>query len=224
MTNFKIRCSQISKIIIEPKSKKEATELSETTTTYLKNWWVEQTFNRKKSFYSLPTEKGNLAEEQAITLLSLHQRLGLIEKNEKTFENDFLIGTPDIIHNNIIWDIKSSWDIFTFPFLETELPNKEYYWQMQGYMALTNTNLAKIAYCLVDTPENLILKECYNEASKQGLTVEEVQDYVKQKHTFDDIPKKYKVKIFEIKRNEQDIEKIYSQVEKCRKWLTKIKI
>lgn len=222
---FKIRCSQIAKIMTEPKTKakKEAGELSETTISYLKSWWVENTFNRKKEFYSDPTQKGNEVEEEAITLLTSTQRLGIIEKNEINFENDFLTGTPDIIIESTkktIWDTKASWDIFTFPFLETELPNKDYDWQMQGYMALTGADTAKIAYCLIDTPKHLILREAYQQANKLGIeNIDEIIGEIEKRHTFGDIPKQQKIKIFEVKRDQIAIDSIYKQVEKCRLWI-----
>ncbi len=44
----------------------------------------------------------------------------------------------------------------TFPWFETEIPNKDYYFQLQGYLWLTNKTEAVLAYCLIDTPLEIV--------------------------------------------------------------------
>lgn len=116
----------------------------------------------KQMVYGFKTElnnkyvnKGNRMEDKAIDLLSLHTE-NLYSKNEVRFENDFITGTPDIIHNNKIIDIKCSWSKATFPLFKDEAHNIQYEYQMRGYMMLTGCESAEVTYCLMSTPEDLI--------------------------------------------------------------------
>ena len=54
-----------------------------------------------------------------------------------------LYPNPDILSDQLI-DIKSSWDFTTFPMHQQSLPSKDYYWQMQGYMMLTEKRYARL--------------------------------------------------------------------------------
>ena len=98
--------------------------------------------------------KGNRMEDEAIKLLSLHTD-NLYTKNETNFKNDFITGTPDIIHDNKIIDIKCSWSKATFPLFKDEAHNVQYEYQMRGYMMLTGCESAEVTYCLMTTPEDL---------------------------------------------------------------------
>ena len=98
--------------------------------------------------------KGIIMEDKAIELLSLHTGNNY-SKNEKHFSNDFITGTPDIIHDKKIIDIKCSWSKQTFPVFEEEAHNTQYEYQMRGYMVLTGCESAEVTYCLMTTPEDL---------------------------------------------------------------------
>ncbi len=47
--------------------------------------------------------------------------LGFIFKNEEHFNNDWITGTPDVNTNEILLDIKCSYEAHTFPFFEDEI-------------------------------------------------------------------------------------------------------
>jgi hypothetical protein len=98
--------------------------------------------------------KGNLMEEKAIELLSLHTGIDY-KKNGQNFKNDFITGTPDIIHDNKIIDIKCPWSKATFPLFSEEAHNTTYEYQMRGYMMLTGCESAEVTYCLMTTPDKL---------------------------------------------------------------------
>lgn len=212
---FKIRCSGISQIMTNSRSK---TGLSETTKNYLKSWVIENKYNRKQEIYSDYLKKGIQCEEEGFTLACKVLKLGFVQKNQESFENNFLTGTPDLIFKDTIIDIKNSWNLFTFPFFDTDAGNN-YYWQMQGYMALTGLDKAKVVFCLVNTPENLILNEAYKIANKRGMDVQDTEQEARQLHTFDDIPETDRIKVFDIYRNEDDIQAIYNRVAECREFI-----
>lgn len=211
MKEFKIRASASGKLM-------GVKGLGQTGLTYIETWLKEQIYGRKKEFDSKYTQKGNEVEDNAIDLVVEHLGLGFALKNEKYFENDFICGTPDIILDDCIIDIKSSWDCFTFPLFDKELPNKDYYYQAQCYMDLVGLDNYKVVYVLMDTPEHLIESEankyCFNNGYERGDV--EVFNKFQKKMTYSEIPTNYKIKVFEFKKDQAVIDKIKERVLECR--------
>jgi len=226
MKEFKIRCSAISKIMGEPRSKadKEAGLLSQTAKTYCEDWFKEQVYGRKREFTSKYTQKGNEVEDNSLDFVAEQLGYGMLIKNEEFFENDFMTGTPDIIVPDLI-DVKNSWDCFTFPLFETKIPNMDYYWQGQGYMHLTERAEFKLIYVLSDTPLHLIRKEAYWYAKNNGYeeSDEDILNEFRAKMKYPDIPNNLKIKSFDIKRIDNDIKLIKQQVIKCRTYIETLK-
>jgi hypothetical protein len=222
MKDLKIRCSAIGKIMTSPRSKGEV--LSATTKTYIKELVLEHKYGIKKEINSRYLDKGNQVEDMAIELAEQALDLGFVFKNELFFENDHLTGTPDIITDTLIVDVKSSWNGTTFPMFEDELPNKDYYWQLQGYMELTGKHNAIVAYCLVDTPEDIVLDEIRRVAwaKKELEPSEETEQDVRSQHEFSHIPKDKRVKAFLVEKDEHAIWQIKERVEQCREYYTEL--
>lgn len=215
--NFKVRCSAIGKIMTSPRSKGEV--LSQTTKSYIKELVLEHKYGIRKEINSRYLDKGNMVENESIELTERVLDLDLIVKNESYFENEFICGTPDIIMGDTIIDVKSSWSAHTFPFFfDEELPNKDYYYQLQGYMALTGATKGIVAYCLINTPEEIVLDEIRRTSwSRHELDVtEETEAEVRQQHEFDHIPEVNRVKAYHIERNEDVIQAIYDRVNECK--------
>ena len=156
------RCSSLGYIMTEPRSKSEI--ISETTKSHLLEKFIEIKYGRKKDIMNKYIAKGLAVEEDAITLYSRF-RGKFFKKNSERLENEFITGEPDLFEGETIRtathiiDTKCSWDIFTFIKTFHEKLNKNYYWQAMGYMALTGATSATIAYCLIDTPEVMIMDE-----------------------------------------------------------------
>ena len=220
---LKIRCSSIGKIMTNSRSKTET--LSKTCKTYLQELAIEEMYGKRKEFSSRYTDKGNQVEDEGIKLCESVLDLGFMYKNEEHFENDFLTGTPDV-NTDIILDVKSSWDATTFPWFETELPNKDYYYQLQGYMWLTGKDESLLCYCLINTPFQIVEDEVRREHWKQNLIDEslDLRDFVQAKHNFDHIPKEKRLKVFKIAKDEEVIEKIKQRVEECREYYNELLI
>ena len=70
-------------------------------------------------------------------------------KNEWTIENDYLIGTADIVIESRVIDVKTSWSLDTFPALMEDAVNPLYEWQLRAYMMLYNKPCAELIYCMV---------------------------------------------------------------------------
>lgn len=230
-----IRCSSIGDLMTEPLSKadKEAGELSKTTKKALKGIYIREKYGRKKDIVTKQMEKGLLVEEESITLLSRVWKK-MLYKNEERLNNDFLTGLPDIFEgesiNNAdsITDIKSSYDLFTFISKIDDKLDSDYYYQLQGYMALSGAKQANIAYCLVNTPEHIIAGEKYRLFKAMNCISEESPEYIKEamqmekNMIFNDIPKEERVLIFQVQRDDDVIKSIYEKVIKARVYLAQL--
>jgi hypothetical protein len=218
MNTFKVRCSAIGKIMTSPRSKSEL--LSQTAKTYVEEQVLLEKYGIRKTFSSRYTDKGNLVEDESIRIASEALELGFLIKNDEHFSNDWLTGTPDVNTDDLLLDVKSSWDATTFPFFATEIPNKDYFYQLQGYMWLTGKQKSLLVYCLVNTPEDMVQDEI-RRAHWNAKLLEEDQELIEQvtkRHNFDHIPDNRRVKFFEVQKDEQIIEQIKERVELCREY------
>lgn len=147
-----IRCSSLPKIMTSPRSKSEV--LSETAKSYIKQMAKEDFLGYSSELSNKYLEKGIQCEAQSIELLN-SVLFTSYEKNAERRSNDFLTGEPDIITEDLIIDIKTSWSLDTFPMLVEDINLKDYEMQLRGYMMLFNVDKAMLVYCMVDTPEHL---------------------------------------------------------------------
>jgi hypothetical protein len=218
MTAFKVRCSALGKVMTSPRSKSEI--LSQTAKTYVEEQVLLAKYGIVKTFNSRYTDKGNLVEDESIKLASEVLELGFILKNDEHFSNDFLTGTPDVNTASLILDVKSSWDATTFPFFATEIPTKDYYYQLQGYMWLTGKQKSLLVYCLVNTPLDMVQDEIRRAHWNANLLEESLDliDEVQKRHNFDHIPDNRRVKVFEVERDDEVINEIKERVELCREY------
>jgi hypothetical protein len=205
-----------------PKTKGET--LSQTTKTYLQELAVQEVYGIRKEFSSRYTDKGNEVEELSIALCNDVLNLGFIYKNEEHYSNEWIAGTPDVNTNEILLDVKSSWDATTFPFFDTELKNKDYFYQLQGYMWLTEKQESLLCYCLIDTPLQIVEDEIRREHWKASLIEEslDLRAFVQSKHTFGHIPKEKRVKTFVIQKDDEVIEAIKTRIEECREYYNEL--
>jgi hypothetical protein len=215
---MKVRASQIGKIMATPRKAGEV--LSETAKTYVHDLVLEEKYGIKKEFSSRYTDKGNEVEEIGIALVNEVLNYKFIYKNYEFFENDWVKGTPDVNTDEVLLDVKCSWDATTFPFFDTEVPNKDYFFQLQGYMWLTGKQESILAYCLINTPFQMVEDEIRRAHWKFNLIEEntELRKEVESKHVFDHIPEHKRVKYWFIRRDEAVIEKIKERVELCREY------
>jgi hypothetical protein len=219
---MKIRCSSLGKIMTAPRSKSEV--LSQTAKSYIEELAKEHLFGIKKVFKSRYTDKGNEVEEKAIELTEDVLGFEFLSKNDQYFENEWIKGTPDIITTSLVIDVKSSWSGDTFPFFESELPNKDYYYQVMGYMWLTGKKNALISYCLINTPEEIVNDEIRRTAwGKYEIepSEETIRD-VMSIHNFDHIPKDRRVKAFHVEYNEGVVNEMKYKIGHCRKYFNEL--
>lgn len=215
------RCSQLGTLMTKPRS---GSGLSETAKTYLTEVYVNARYNRKKEVTNRYMEKGLKVEEDSITLYSRVKKVPFF-KNEQRFANDYIVGTPDHV-GDFVLDIKSSWDIFTFTNTFQDDLNKKYYWQLQGYMWLTGKQEARLAYCLVNTPDTMIEDAKRKLAWQMGLIDPSVNpEYIKaceeidRNSIYDDILMKDRVNEIVIPFDQLAIEALQNKIIDCRNHL-----
>lgn len=199
--NFKSRASASGKLMTNPRDKKEL--LSETTKSYVQEWLKESIYGVRKDIKNKYLSKGLKLEDEAIDKAIEWLDLPFTLKNEAFFEDDFFTGTPDLIVNETVYDIKCSWDCFTFPLFDKEIPTKDYYYQLQVYMHLTGCKKAVLTYVLLNTPEELTYEE---------------------KNNYDSLDKKYRIKTFEIEYSSEVIAELIKRVINVREYISILNI
>ena len=202
MQDFKIRASAGQKILTNPRSKNEI--LSKTTLTYVDEWLKEQIYGVKKDFTSKYTDKGNMLEDEAIDKAIEWLDLPFVLKNEMQLSSEHFTGTPDLILEDEVIDIKNSWDCFTFPLFETKIPTKDYETQIQIYMHLTGKKRGRVVYLLLNTPEELSKWET--------------------PHDYNSLDKKYRIKSFEFVYDPEIIKALQNRVEEIRTYINQLNI
>ncbi len=231
-SNYKFRCSQLGKLMTNPKKKSDM--LSKGTQTYLKELYVQEAHGRTKEIDSKYLEKGNYGEEDSLSLL-VDVREKMYLKNQEQLENELISGTPDVIvagerYHGIhspatVIDIKTKWDMFTF--MTEEGKSKDYFWQLQGYMWLTNSPKSELIFTLVDAPQHLIFKEFskvaylrdLDEGSKEMI---ELEKQITKNMTYDDIEKSKRLKIYKFDFEPKKIEALKSRIADCRDFLNNL--
>lgn len=196
-------------------------ELSQTAKSYCKLWLQEKVYDRKKQFSNKYTQKGLIVEDNSLDFIAEQQGHGILVKNEERFYSEYMEGEPDALLSQLIIDAKNSWDCFTFPLFESEIPNTDYWWQGQGYMHLTKRKMYELIYVLSDTPVHLIKKEALFYARSNGYDEADMSifnDFLK-KMTYDDIDNKLKIKVFPFKYDELAAINIENRVILCRKYI-----
>jgi hypothetical protein len=129
--------------------------LSETAKSYIKSIAKQDYFGYTTELNNKYVTKGIQCEEQSIELLN-DVLFTNYEKNEVRKTTELLTGECDIYTPELIIDIKTSWSFDTFPATPSDINIKDYEYQLRGYMFLYNVERAALAYCMVNTPSDLI--------------------------------------------------------------------
>lgn len=196
-------------------------ELSKGAKTYLKELYLENEYGIKQEINTKYTEKGTEVEELSIELCEVMMDQGQLHKNDQYFENEYVCGTPDVITDDYVIDVKSSWSAATFPFFEDKIPKSLYEWQLKAYMWLTNVHRSWLCYCLVPTPETLIQDEMRRVSWKRGEIGEisiEVEHEVREFHNLDKIPIEQRIKLFNVELSGEDIKNMKEKITLAREY------
>lgn len=154
-----IRCSSLGKIMTDPTAAaaKAGEVLSVGAKTHIRSLAAQLIFGVDFEVSSKQLEKGIQLEDEAISLVGRVRGLTLA-KNKERRTDGYLTGEADVFHEptRAGRDTKVSWSVATFPILLADCEDKDYLWQMRGYMMLWDAEEWHVDYCLLDTPEALI--------------------------------------------------------------------
>jgi len=251
-SDFLFRASSIGEIM-SGTGKNMPVEKSVTCMRKLVQMYREMAWKRRPDFSNKYTKKGTLAEDSGIDLYCIHKGI-FYRKNTERKNNQYFTGEWDLddaknggIPNETI-DIKCSWSPFTFPSIVDKI-SKAYEYQGEVYMNLTGSKKHTVAYCLVNTPASIILKEKRRLSYEHGIIDIETDDYIEacmelEKNSIFDTeafmkeypyfefhtPKKLmdfdipaKERIFEVvsTENKESLDKMIARILECRQWITK---
>lgn len=176
--------------------------LSAGAKTEIKSMAKEHVYDFKEIITGKYMDKGLIVEDQSIELYNAVFFTDY-KKNTVRLTNEWITGECDIIIPGVRGiDIKSSWSLATFPAVAEDGEDKLYEWQCRGYMMLWDVPEWEVAYCMVNTPDELIKYE------QETL------------HFVDHIPEELRITRVHYKRDIGLEEKIKRKVEVARKYLT----
>lgn len=144
--------SSISKIMSEPKDKKET--LSVGAKTYLKSIAKQLMYGFYEELDVKYIRKGNACEADSILLLNT-VLFKSYSKNDARVCTELMTGECDILQPDYVRDIKTAWSLATFPCIKEDAHDKDYEYQLRGYMHLYDKPRAYLDFCMVTTPEEL---------------------------------------------------------------------
>ena len=151
---MKFRASQLGKLMTSSRTKGEV--LGQTAKSYIIQKAKEDFFEYKTELTNKYVMKGIHQEQDSIDLLNA-VRFENYKKYEHRAENEWLTGSCDIITEELIIDIKSSWSLETFPATNYELKDlSEYEWQGRAYMWLYDRPRFELCYVMVSTADDLL--------------------------------------------------------------------
>ena len=146
------RCSSLAKLMTNPRNKSES--LSETAKSYIKQVAKENFYGYTSKVETKQMRKGTEYEMESIALVNSVWFGSNFVKNQLRETQGYLSGHPDIITDDSIIDIKTSWSLETFPALAEDADSYE--WQVRGYMHLFNKPRAFVIFCMIDTDDELL--------------------------------------------------------------------
>lgn len=166
--------SSIGKLMTNGRGKNE---VGATAKSYIKQIAKENFYGYRSEINNKYIQKGLMQEQESIDLLNT-VRFEAYEKNTVRMVNDLMTGECDIITNDSIIDIKTSWSLDTFPVMPEDGYDSLYEWQLRAYMMLYDRSKAELIYCMVTTSnellnewENLSLHRVDHIAPEKRITV-----------------------------------------------------
>lgn len=222
MTDFSqylFHCSGLHNLMIAPRNKTEI--LSESAKSYLRELWIQEVYARTKyDTGSKYTDKGILVEPDSMELVHTVTKNSYF-KNPDQMHNDWIVGTPDSITKDGIIETKSSWSIWTFAAVNEQTAHKTYFYQLLGYLWLTNKPTGILFYCLVNTPEEIIQGELYRLGYKipELATSDALTELVRKNYIFDDIEPAQRIKQFTWEFDQLAVESLKIKIIAAREYM-----
>lgn len=220
---IKFRCSRVGDLMTESRSKNG---LSETAKAFIIDTYLLNEYGYNEPISSIPMRKGVMMESEALKLIDTvlkdkHLRITSQKRQDAglqvNYENDYLTGTPDVVLYDSVEDIKISDSISTF--VKSDL-KPVYYWQLMAYMALTDRRNARLIYCLLPDPVE-IMEAKIKKLSYQIDNAEEV--VCRNNEAILKIPVNKRIKTFEFAYEQEKIDSLYNRIEQAREYYNELK-
>ena len=195
-------------------------EFGATALSYIRDCWLRNEYGYDEPVLTNEILKGLLCEEEAIGVVTRQVPGPFRVKNELCWENNWFTGTPDVVLDDAVEDVKCSWTLKTF--VDVQQPSPLYYAQGQVYMDLTGRDVFRLCHVLVDTPYEILMAEQKRfyfrfNCDEENLHYQECIRKVEAMHNVQGIPEDQRIKMFEFQRNELYLEKLRKRVEQARR-------
>jgi hypothetical protein len=228
---FIARASQMGELMTNPRSKTEI--LSETARKSVQKSVLFDKYGITEDISSKPIDKGIQLEPDAIEAASKVLGWFDIDGLKKRMINDFFTGEPDVLTPTLLADIKCSYSGLTFPWFSAEIPTAGYFFQLQVYMELSGHRTSELVYCLLDTPEQMVLDEInrkvwkmlpdpkYGDMSQSDIELL-ADESVRRMHNFSHIPIEKRIKKYRVDYDPNVIKEMQDRVTLCRDYYDEI--
>jgi len=215
--NYLFRCSSLGRIVTK------SGDLTQDAQTYLEELFISVVYGVEREIYGKQLDKGIICEPEGRRMLNLLYPERFVKKNEERKKNEYIIGTHDVIMDDIVWDIKNAWDLLTFG--KAKLSHI-YLWQLKGYCFLEKLTKGKLFYCLNNMPEYMVADEERKMFyfQRKWATMEDPEytkacEELRAAHNYDKMPLQDRFKIFDVSFTKADEEKIIACVKQAREYL-----
>ena len=145
--------SSLGKLMTTPKSKTE--NLSQGAKTYIRQVAKQDFFGYRVELDNKYINKGKDQEQDSIDLLNA-VRFTKYHKNIFRLEDEYLTGECDILADDRVIDIKTSWNLETWPATPGEAHDNDYEWQGRAYLMLYEREIFELVFCMVTTKDEFL--------------------------------------------------------------------
>ena len=145
--------SSLGKLMTTPKSKTE--NLSQGAKTYIRQVAKQDFFQYRVELDNKYINKGKDQEQDSIDLLNA-VRFTNYKKNDVRIENEYMTGECDILVDDRVIDIKTSWNLETWPATPGEAHDNDYEWQGRAYLMLYEREIFELVFCIVTTKDEFL--------------------------------------------------------------------
>jgi hypothetical protein len=145
--------SSLGKLMTTPKSKGE--NLSQGAKTYIRQVAKQDFFGYRVELDNKYINKGKDQEQDSIDLLNA-VRFTNYKKNDVRIEDEYMTGECDILIDDRVIDVKTSWNLETWPATSSEAHDNEYEWQGRAYLMLYEREIFELIFCMVTTKDEFL--------------------------------------------------------------------
>jgi len=145
--------SSLKKLMTTPKSKGE--NLSQGAKTYIRQVAKQDFFGYRVELDNKYINKGKDQEQDSIDLLN-SVRFTNYHKNVIRLQDEYLTGECDILAEDRVIDVKTSWNLETWPATPGEAHDNEYEWQGRAYLMLYEREIFELVFCMVTTKDEFL--------------------------------------------------------------------